>query len=154
MQDRCQVIGKNIQSGLIVASVRNNNISIAFGWFDKLKIHRPHCLFVLLEHRFNTASTFLNVASQPPDKTDVHRNINEDFQVQQLPNHRIVQNQKPFKYHHWRRLERHGFRLAIVLSVVVLRNIGRYALSQLFKMCDQQIVFECIRMVIIDQFTI
>lgn len=138
----------------VLTAVGNDQIRMLPARFDKLKKHGPDRAVILLQDRVEATVAFQHVPSQPPRKTDVHRHVDVDLEVEQVPQLRHVENQDALKNQHPGGLEPICLRMPVVLPVVILRDIDRSPLPQQIEMFNQQFVLDGLGMVVVDLFAV
>ena len=76
---------------------------------------------VLLDDAFQCSPTFLHVAFQAPDESDVRIGIDKDLDIQQLSDFGQCKNQNPLDENNGLRLDRLGLRESLVATEVIQR---------------------------------
>ena len=87
-----------IDGRLVLASTGYDQIRLLLGWLDEFKIHRTDGLLVLRQNRIQGSTSLLRVSSQSSGQTDIHGNVDEDFQVNAIHQFQIMKDQNAFQY--------------------------------------------------------
>ena len=103
------VFGQNVNSNMIVASLRYDQIGIAFGGFDKLLMHRFYGLFVAFHHFIYRSAPLYDVAVDDAYEAVVGVGIHKHFEIHHFAKFRIAQHEYSFHYHHVARIHCYCF---------------------------------------------
>src|SRR5262245_17628653 len=110
-------------------------------------MHGADGVEILFDDRFDRAPTFLNVALEPADETQVVSRIHEDFDVHQLPQRGVGEDQNAFEDQYRLRLDMDRLVPARMRGKVVNRRLDRLACAQRLHVINEQIVVQRVWMV-------
>src|SRR5262249_52518501 len=88
--------GYQIYSDVIVSALRNYQIGISFGRLDELKVHWTDGSLVLRDDRLNGAATFMHIAVETTNESNIGIGVHEDFHIHQRAQLWIHEHQNTF----------------------------------------------------------
>lgn len=137
----------HLEGHLVFAAVRYDDIGIAFGGFDELQVHRAYKFFVLLQHAFQAAFTFDDIAVDAAQQADIVVGIHEQLDVHQLAQLLLAEDQNTVDedYFTWMYFLR--FLAANVFGKIVDGHVYAVAFHQGVDVPDQQLGLERRRVV-------
>src|SRR5207244_6987104 len=78
----------------VVSAFGDDEIRVALRRLDELEVHRANARLVLTNDLIQGAASLGDVALESPDETDVRIGVDVDLDVHQVPEARVLQDQK------------------------------------------------------------
>src|SRR5271156_5788599 len=136
--ERADLLNYQVDSDVVVPAFRNDHIGVALRRLDKLQMHRPHGLHVLVHDHLRGAPAIAYIAHQAPDEAQVRVGIHEDFDVQHVAQRFIFKYQNAFHNYGRARFNAHSSLQALKVGVIVGGALNRLACAQLAHMLGEQ----------------
>ena len=139
---------------LVVASLRNDEVGMAFGRLDELFVHRLQDVEITVEHHLGRSSSLDSIALDDADESLVRVGINEDFQVHEVAQLLLPQRHNTFDDDDFARLDVYRLWQSVADQVAVSGLLNALPLSQSLYLLGQKLPVEGVGMVEVDAFAL
>src|SRR5690606_12133509 len=96
---------QHLDADPVMAALRQDDVGVALRRLHEFEMHGPHRPEVLLDHHLDRASAVADVAPEPPDEADIIGDVDEDPDVEQLPEPSVGEQQDSLDHHYGARLD-------------------------------------------------
>lgn len=137
-----------------MATFRDDQVSVFFGWLDKRFMHGFNCTQILMMDRLDAPSTFFNISKDPAENTYIRIGIYEYLDVEHFTEILVRKDVESLNDYNivWLQLYRLCSGAGMDCKVIHGSECGLF-FAQRFKMLNEQLVIESERMIVINGFT-
>lgn len=139
----------HVQRHQIVPALQHDNVGVLPGGLHELLVHGLDGGQVLGHHRLQRAATLLHVPQGTAQDTHVGVRFHENFDIQQITQGLVLEDQNALHDHHLGGAHFHRFIGAVVDGVVVHGTVDGLAPLQGLQMLDHQIGVKGVRVVVV-----
>src|SRR5687768_15844604 len=132
----------HLDRDLVVPSARDDDVRVPLARLDELQMHRLDGRHVLVENLVEWTSALRYVPANPPDETDVRIGVDEHFDVAEVADTLIGEEQDPVDDDDVYWLNRRRLGAPRVRHEVVDRLVNRLAAGQPPELRDEELPIE------------
>gem|GEM_PF-5993816 len=150
LDQRPDVLDQHGDGDRVEAALGDDDVGVFLGRFDELLVHGLHGGGVLGDYGLHGASPLADIAQDTPCQADIRVGIHKNFNVHQLPQLLVLEDEDAVHNDHFRRTHGHSLGHAVMLHERIDRMLDGYVALERPNMPDKHVGIESLGMVVVE----